>query len=189
MKRIAIFASGNGSNTENIINYFSANKNIKVALILSNNDEAYVTERAINHKIPLFVFSSKGLNKTPIVLDKLKKHKIDFIVLAGFLLMIPPNIIQEYEGKIINIHPALLPKYGGKGMYGDFVHEAVHLSGDTETGISIHFVNEKYDDGDVIFQARCSLTDDDTPCTIAEKVHELEYKYFPEVIEKVINGL
>lgn len=189
MKRIAIFASGNGSNTENIINYFSEYENIKVSLILSNNEEAYVTERAINHKIPLFVFNSKQLNKTTAVLDKLKKHKIDFIVLAGFLLMIPANIIQAYEGKIINIHPALLPKYGGKGMYGDFVHEAVRSSGDTETGISIHFVNEKYDEGDIIFQARCTVEAEDTPCTIAEKVHELEYKYFPEIIEKVILSL
>jgi len=188
MKRIAIFASGNGSNAENIINYFSAKNSVEVALILTNNKNAFVIERAKNHGIPSFVFTSGELKETTIVLDKLKEYYTDFIVLAGFLLMIPQKIIQAYPGKIINIHPALLPKYGGKGMYGGIVHEAVHKSGDTETGISIHYVNEKYDEGAIIFQARCPLTKDDTPETIAQKVHTLEYRYFPEIIEKVIFG-
>lgn len=189
MKRIAIFASGNGSNAENIINYFSEKNSVEVTLILTNNKNAFVIERAKNHGIPCVVFTSKELKETDIVLDKLKACKTDFIVLAGFLLMIPPQTIQAYPGKIINIHPALLPKYGGKGMYGGIVHEAVRKSGDTETGISIHYVNEKYDEGAIIFQARCPVTKEDTPETIAQKVHQLEYRYFPEIIEKVVLGM
>lgn len=188
MKKIALFASGNGSNAENIINYFSEKNNVEVALILTNNKNAYVIERAKNHHIPCFVFSSKELKETDIVLDKLFEFNIDYIVLAGFLLMIPKKIIDRSPGKIINIHPALLPKYGGKGMYGDIVHKAVRESGDTETGISIHFVNEKYDEGAIIFQAKCPVNPEDTPDTIAQKVHQLEYCYFPEIIEKVISG-
>jgi len=189
MKRIAIFASGNGSNAENIINYFSDNNNVEVALILTNNKNAFVIERAKNHNIPCFVFTSKDLKETNNIIDKLSEFKIDFIVLAGFMLMIPQNILLAYPGKIINIHPALLPKYGGKGMYGDFVHEAVCQSGDTETGISIHYVNERYDEGDVIFQAKCLVGLHDTSDEIALKVHELEYRYYPEIIDKVISGL
>jgi len=189
MKKIALFASGNGSNAENIITYFSEKNNVEVALILTNNANAYVVERAKNHHIPCLVFPSKELKETDFVLDKLCEYHIDFIVLAGFLLMIPKKIIDRYPGKIINIHPALLPKYGGKGMYGDIVHKAVRASGDTETGISIHFVNEKYDEGAIIFQAKCPVNPDDTPDTIAQKVHQLEYRYFPEIIERVISGL
>ncbi|MCK9613664.1 MAG: phosphoribosylglycinamide formyltransferase [Bacteroidales bacterium] len=189
MKNVAIFASGNGSNAENIINYFSFKNNINVSLILTNNKDAFVIERAKKHDIPCFIFTSAELKQTTLVLDKLSEFNIDFIVLAGFLLLIPQNIIRAFPNKIINIHPALLPKYGGKGMYGDFVHEAVRQSGDTETGISIHFVSEKYDDGAVIFQARCLVTKEDTSETIAQKVHQLEYKYFPEIIEKVILGM
>lgn len=188
MKKIALFASGNGTNAENIITYFSEKNNVEIALILCNNKNAYVIERAKNHHIPCFVFSSKELKETDIVLDKLLEYNIDFIILAGFLLMIPQKIIDRYPGKIINIHPALLPKYGGKGMYGDIVHQAVRASGDTETGISIHYVNEKYDEGAIIFQAKCPVVPEDTPDTIAQKVHELEYRYFPEIIEKVISG-
>ncbi len=188
MKRIALFASGNGSNAENIIDYFSEKNSVEVALILTNNKNAFVIERAKNHHIPCVIFTSKELKETGVVFDKLKAYKTDFIVLAGFLLMIPLQIIQAYPGKIINIHPALLPKYGGKGMYGGIVHETVCKSGDTETGISIHYVNEKYDEGAIIFQARCPVTKEDTPETIAQKVHKLEYRYFPEIIEKVIFG-
>jgi len=189
MKKIALFASGNGSNAENIIAYFSEKNNVEIALIHTNNKDAYVIERAKNHHIPCLVFSSKELKETDIVLDKLCEYHIDFIVLAGFLLMIPKKIIDRYPGKIINIHPALLPKYGGKGMYGDIVHKAVRESGDTETGISIHFVNEKYDEGAIIFQVKCPVNPEDTPVTIAQKVHQLEYRYFPEIIEKVVSGL
>lgn len=188
MNRIAIFASGNGSNAENIMNYFATSDKVNVALILTNNKEAFVIKRAQNHDTPCYVFSSKELRETDIVRRKLADYKIDFIVLAGFLLMIPLSILKAYPGRIINIHPALLPKYGGKGMYGDFVHAAVCKSGDKETGISIHYVNERYDEGAVIFQARCNVTKQDTPETIAKKVHELEYRYYPEIIEKVILG-
>jgi len=188
IKKIAIFASGNGSNAENIIKYFTGNERVKIALILSNNPRAYVVERAQNHHIPYVVFTSKELKETPVVIDKLEEFDIDYIVLAGFLLLIPTTIIRAFPGRIINIHPALLPKYGGKGMYGSFVHEAVRQSGDTETGISIHFVNEKYDEGAVLFQARCVVAPEDTAETIAQKVHQLEYRYFPEIIEKVVAG-
>ncbi len=188
IKKIAIFASGNGSNAENIIKYFTGNERVKIALILSNNPRAYVVERAQNHHIPYVVFTSKELKETPVVIDKLKEFDIDYIVLAGFLLLIPTTIIRAFPGRIINIHPALLPKFGGKGMYGSLVHEAVRQSGDTETGISIHFVNEKYDEGAVLFQARCVVAPEDTAETIAHKVHQLEYRYFPEIIEKVVAG-
>lgn len=189
MKNLAIFASGNGSNAENIINYFSFKNDISVSLIATNNKDAFVIERAKKHDIPCFIFTSAELKQTPLVLEKMAEFNIDFIVLAGFLLLIPQNIIRAFPNRILNIHPALLPKYGGKGMYGDFVHEAVRQSGDTETGISIHFVNEKYDEGSVIFQACCNIEPEDTPQSIAHKVHELEYKYFPAIIEKVISGL
>ncbi len=188
MKRIAIFASGNGSNAENIIKHFAGSKSIEVALILTNNRQAYVIERAKNHDIPIIIFTSKELKETSVVLKKLEEYNIDFIVLAGFLLLVPTTIIRAFPDRIINIHPALLPKYGGKGMYGGFVHEAVRQSGDTETGISIHFVNEKYDAGAVLFQARCVVAPEDTAETIAQKVHQLEYRYFPEIIEKVVAG-
>ncbi|HOY30702.1 MAG TPA: phosphoribosylglycinamide formyltransferase [Bacteroidales bacterium] len=188
MKNIAVFASGNGSNAENIALYFERSVKAKVRLILTNKKDAFVTERAKNLNIPCYVFSAKELRESKTVLDKLSFFKIDFIVLAGFLLILPPPIVKAFPDKIINIHPALLPKYGGKGMYGDFVHKAVRESGDTETGISVHFVNEKYDDGVVIFQVRCSITKEDTAETIAQKVHQLEYRYFPEIIEKVIFG-
>lgn len=188
IKKIAIFASGNGSNAENIIKHFAGSKSVKIALILTNNLQAYVIERAKNHGIPIVIFTSKELKETRFVLDKLEEFDIDYIVLAGFLLLIPTTIIRAFPGRIINIHPALLPKYGGKGMYGSFVHESVRQSGDTETGISIHFVNEKYDEGAVLFQARCVVAPEDTAETIAQKVHQLEYRYFPEIIEKVVAG-
>jgi len=186
MKRIAILASGNGSNAENIIRYFAEKKTAMVSLILSNKAEAYVIERAKNNNIPFFVFTTLQMRESDVVLEKLKEYKTDYIVLAGFLLKIPENILRSYPDKIINIHPALLPKYGGKGMYGDFVHEKVIQEKEKESGISIHFVNEKYDEGEIIFQAKCSIEDSDSPATLAKKVHELEYRYFPEIIEKVI---
>ncbi len=189
MKRIAIFASGNGSNAENIINYFSTKTTVEIVLILTNNKNAYVVERARNHNIPCVIFSARELRETKTVLENLVKHHVDFVVLAGFMLMVPDYILKAFHGKIVNIHPALLPKYGGKGMYGDFVHEAVCKSGDNETGITIHYVNEKYDEGEIIFQARCNIFSEDTPATIAAKVHELEYRYYPEIIEKVILNL
>jgi len=186
MYNIAIFASGNGSNAQRISEYFIENENVHIALILSNNPNAFVLERAKNLKIPSFVFSSKELKETDRVLNKLKEFNINFIVLAGFLLMIPKNIITAFPEKIINIHPALLPKYGGKGMYGDIVHEAVIAAGEAESGISIHYVNEHYDEGNIIFQAKCNIEKNDSPKSLAEKVHQLEYRFFSEIIEKLL---
>ncbi len=186
MTNIAIFASGNGSNAENIIQYFAKNMNIKVAIVLTNKQDAYIIKRAQNHKIPFEIFSSQELKQEGYLISVLKKYSIDFIVLSGFLLRIPSELIHAFPEKIINIHPALLPKYGGKGMFGSSVHEAVFAAKEPETGITIHYVNENYDEGAIIFQARCKINSEDNLDTIAQKVHELEYRYFPEVIEKTI---
>jgi phosphoribosylglycinamide formyltransferase-1 len=189
MKRIAIFASGNGTNAQRIAEYFSDHPGILISIILSNKKEAYVLERAKKLNISTFVFDRDEFYNTKKVLKKLKKKKIDFIVLAGFLWLIPDYILKEYTGRIINIHPALLPKYGGKGMYGEKVHKAVIESGDKETGITIHLVNERYDEGEIIFREKVAVVEDDTPDTIAEKVHRLEYKYFPVIIEQEIDKI
>jgi len=186
MKRIAIFASGSGTNTQRIIEYFQGSHQISIGLILSNNRDAYVLERARKEKIPTVCFNRKEFYESNFILDILSVQGIGFIVLAGFLWLIPEYLLNAYKGNIINIHPALLPKYGGKGMYGMHVHEAVIKSGDKESGITIHFVNEKYDDGQIIFQAKCLVEPSDTAETLAGKIHQLEYKYFPEVIESVI---
>ena len=159
---------------------------LKPTLVLTNKSNAFVIERAKKLNIPCIVFSSKELKGTSKILDLLKDYQIDFIVLAGFLLQIPMNLIENYPNKIINIHPALLPKYGGKGMYGDYVHQAVKEAKEKETGITIHFVNEHYDEGQIIFQKKISVSENDTSDSIAEKVHALEYEYFPKIIEEVI---
>lgn len=185
MKKIAIFASGSGSNAEEIIKHFKKSNIGEVALILSNKPDAYVLERAKKYDVPSVVFNRNEL-KDMTVLDILKSHSIDFIVLAGFMNLVPENLVKAYPNKIVNIHPALLPKFGGKGMYGDHVHKAVRESGDVETGITIHLVNEKYDEGQIIFQASCPVDENDTPATIAEKVHQLEHANYPKVIEKVL---
>jgi len=186
MKNIAIFASGSGTNAENIIKYFS-NKNVaKVTLILSNKREAYVLERAAMHNIPCFFFDRKDFYESEKVPEMLRKYNIDFIVLAGFLWLVPANILSMFEGRIVNIHPALLPKYGGKGMYGDAVHKAVIESSDSESGITIHYVNQVYDSGDIIFQAKCEISPGESADSLAAKVHALEYLHFPVIIEKLI---
>ncbi len=186
MKRIIIFASGSGTNTQNIIEYFQQNKIAKVVLVLSNKEDAKVLERANTLNIPFLSFTKADLCTSNKVLDLLKKEMPDLIVLAGFLLKFPENILQVYPNKVINIHPALLPKYGGKGMYGSFVHESVLANNEAETGITIHYVNENYDEGAIIFQKSVFLTEGDTPETVANKVHKLEYKYFPKIIERVL---
>jgi len=186
MKRIIIFASGSGTNTQNIIEYFQQNKIAKVVLVLSNKEDAKVLERANTLNIPFLSFTKADLYTSNKVLDVLKKEMPDLIVLAGFLLKFPENILQVYSNKVINIHPALLPKYGGKGMYGSFVHESVLANNEAETGITIHYVNENYDEGAIIFQKSVFLTEGDTPETVASKVHKLEYKYFPKIIERVL---
>lgn len=188
MTRIAIFASGSGSNAEKITEYFKNISDIEVALILTNNPNAFVLERAKKLNVPSFIFSREELMKTDKVLQVLKDYDIDFVVLAGFLLLVPENLVEAYPNRIINIHPALLPKYGGKGMYGDKVHEAVKSAGELETGISIHYVNSKYDEGEIIFQAKCPVSEEDTAQSVANKVHQLEYQHYPQVIESVINN-
>ncbi|MHC1706489.1 MAG: phosphoribosylglycinamide formyltransferase [Bacteroidales bacterium] len=186
---IAIFASGSGTNAQRLAEYFKDHPQLRISLILSNKADAFVLERAKNLEIPAVVFSAKEFRETQQVLETLKMFDIDFLVLAGFLLLVPDYLLKAYPGKIINIHPALLPDYGGKGMYGHHVHEAVIASGDTSSGISIHYVNEHYDEGNIIFQALCPVLPDDTAETLAARIHELEYKFFPVIVEKVCTGL
>jgi phosphoribosylglycinamide formyltransferase-1 len=187
MKKIVVFASGSGTNAENIIKYFSATKTGVVTNVFTNNANAKVIERAKNHQIPTEIFNKQDLYEGK-VLHYIDKIQPDLIVLAGFLLKFPQNIIEAYPGKIINIHPALLPKYGGKGMYGMHIHKSVVENNEKETGITIHYVNENYDEGNIIFQQKVELTENDTPEDVASKIHELEQKYFPEVIERLLEN-
>jgi phosphoribosylglycinamide formyltransferase-1 len=189
MKRIAIFASGNGSNAQRIIEHFSGNPEVEVSLVLTNNEEAYVLRRAANHGIPAYVFDREMFYETDQVHDILRDIGIDFIVLAGFLWLVPRNILRDWTNRIVNIHPALLPKYGGKGMYGERVHRAVIEAGEKETGISIHYVNEHYDEGEIIFQEKTDIMPGDTPASIAERIHLLEHEHFPRVIEELLMKL
>lgn len=186
-KRIAIFASGSGSNAENISEYFAHNEKIEISLIISNKADAYVLERAKKLEIPSAVITGKQMQDAESVLTLLKKQSIDFIVLAGYLLKVPAYLIEAFPQAIVNIHPALLPKFGGKGMYGDNVHQAVVAAGECESGITIHYVNENYDEGATIFQATCPVLPTDTYEEVAKKVHALEYAHFPHVIEEVIS--
>ena len=186
MKNIAIFASGSGSNAENIINYFKNDSENVVKIVFCNNPDAYVLERAKRLNVPTIVFGRDEFYHSDVVLNELKRLDIDLIVLAGFLWKVPEAIIDAYPNRVINIHPALLPSYGGKGMYGMKVHEAVIAAGEKESGITIHYVNDHYDEGATIFQAKCTIVPEDTPETLATKVHALEYEYFPGVIEKTL---
>ncbi len=186
MIKIAIFASGSGTNAENIIHYFSTHHRIEVALIVSNNPNAYVLHRALQAKVPTAICTKDELTNTQSVLQLLKEYEINWIVLAGFLLKIPDYLISTFPNRIINIHPALLPKFGGKGMYGSHVHQAVVAAGEKESGISIHYVNSHYDAGDIIFQATCPVKSSDTPDDVAAKIHLLEQAHFPSVIEQLI---
>ncbi len=185
-KRIVIFASGSGTNAENIIKYFQRTQFAEVVLILSNKKDAKVLERSEVLDIKAISFTKQELFSEEGVLKILKDAKPDLIVLAGFLLKFPEQILKEFPNKVINIHPALLPKYGGKGMYGNFVHEAVVKNNETETGITIHYVNENYDEGAIIFQQKVKLSKTETAETVAEKIHELEYEWFPKIIEEVL---
>ena len=187
MKKIAILASGNGSNAQRIIEYFRGHSSISIAIILVNNPEAFVITRARNLSVPYLLFNRQEMNQG-LVLGALLNFNIDFIVLAGFLWLLPGPILQAFPDKILNIHPALLPKYGGKGMYGMHVHEAVIAAKDKESGISIHLVNEKYDEGKILFQAKCPVRQEDTPETLARKVHQLEYEHYPVIIEKFLTS-
>jgi phosphoribosylglycinamide formyltransferase-1 len=185
MKKIVVFASGSGTNAENIIKHFALSETVTVVAVFTNNANAKVIERAKNNDVPIEVFSKIELIESKI-LQKLNVFQPDLIVLAGFLLKFPEKIIASYPNKIINIHPALLPKYGGKGMYGMNVHQAVVDNKEKETGITIHYVNEHYDEGGVVFQKKIILTGSESAEDIADKIHELEQKYFPEVVEKLI---
>ena len=184
---IAVFASGAGSNAQKIIDYFRQHTYIKVALIVSNKLKAGVLEIAARESISTLIIEKEDFEKTGYV-DDLHKYDIDFIVLAGFLWKIPPVLIKEFPESIINIHPALLPAYGGKGMYGMKVHEAVLEAGEKESGITIHYVDEIYDNGRIIFQARCPVLTQDTPETLAQKIHALEHRYYPDEIKKLVEN-
>ncbi len=186
MKKIAIFASGSGSNAENIARYFSDKPDFEISAILSNNTNAFVLSRAKNLNIPTFVFSRSEFNETDKIVDFLAEKQVDFIVLAGFLWLLPLNLLRKFPNSIVNIHPALLPKYGGKGMYGMNIHKAVVANKETETGITIHMVNEKYDEGKIVFQTKCDVFPNDTADDVAEKIHQLEYEFFPKIIEQLL---
>jgi len=187
--RIAIFASGSGSNAKRIAEYFEGSGLLEITAIYCNNPEAYVLERAKLLGIPTVLFNRYNFYHTTSVLDDLKSREIDWIILAGFLWLIPESILKAFPQRIINIHPALLPAYGGKGMFGMKVHESVIASGEKQSGITIHHVNELYDEGDIIFQATCRIQPGDTPEMLATKIHELEYEYFPVVIGKLVCGV
>lgn len=187
MTRIAIFASGAGSNAAKIIEYFRNHETIGVVLVVCNKPDAGVLAIASKNNIPYIIIEKQQFFRGDAYVPFLKSKGIDFIVLAGFLWKIPSAILSAYPNSIINIHPALLPNYGGKGMYGLNVHAAVLEAGDTESGITIHYVDENYDNGDIIFQDKCIITPGDTPETLAQKVHTLEHQHFPRVIEQVIN--
>lgn len=185
MKRITVFASGSGTNAENIIKYFNHTKSANIVTVLCNKKDAKVFDRCKKLNVNCIYFTKNDFVNTDNILNLLKRES-DFIVLAGFLLKIPEKIVHAFPNKIVNIHPALLPKYGGKGMYGMHVHEAVKANNEPETGITIHYVNEHYDEGAIIFQAKTKVEIEDSPEDIATKVHRLEYEHFPRVIEEVI---
>ena len=183
--RIAVFASGNGSNAQRIADYFAGSGLLEISAIYCNNPEAFVLQRAESLGIHSVLFNRDTFYNTKIILEDLKSRETDWIILAGFLWLIPEYILKVFPQRIINIHPALLPSYGGKGMYGMKVHQAVIAAGDAESGITIHYVNEKYDEGNIVFQARCVINKGDTAEILAAKIHELEYEHFPMVIEKL----
>lgn len=187
MKRIVIFASGSGTNAENIIKFFHNSDNASVIQVLTNNPHAKVLERAKNLKVSALSFNRIAFTKTDNVLKILKASKPDLIVLAGFLWKFPEYILNEFPNKVINVHPALLPKYGGKGMFGMHVHKAVVENNETETGITIHYVNEHYDEGAIIFQAKCEVNKNDSPQDVADKIHKLEMEHFPLVVNKLLS--
>ena len=188
-KRIAIFASGSGSNAQKIMELYKRNPEVEIALVLTNNPDAYVLQRADNFEIPSHIFDRKEFYNTDVVIEMLKNLEIDLIVLAGFLWLIPKNLIAEYPGRIVNIHPAILPKYGGKGMYGDHVHNAVIAAGETEGGITIHYVDENYDEGEYIYQAKYRIDKGDNLEMVKFKGQQLEHQHYPRVIDSIIKKI
>lgn len=194
MPRIALFASGSGSNAEEITRHFATHPDVQVTLILTNNPQAGVIDRSrrgfgCGQHVPVVVFDRPAFRETDRIVQLLQAQRIDLIVLAGFMWLVPVSLVQAFPGRIVNIHPALLPKFGGKGMFGHHVHEAVVAAGETESGITIHFVNEHYDEGQIIFQARCPVTPTDSPDEVAAKVHALEYAHYPRVVGEVLATL
>ena len=187
--RIALFASGSGTNVENIANFFNGKTTAKPVCVLCNKPDAFVLERAKRLNLDSMTFNRADFNDGKKIMEYLRQHDIDMIVLAGFLWLVPQYLIDAYPSRIVNIHPALLPKFGGKGMYGMHVHEAVKQSGETETGITIHLIDGNYDKGNTVFQAKVAIDPSDTPDDIANKVHALEYKHYPEVIEEIAKGI
>ena len=188
-KRIAIFASGNGTNCENIIRYFQAKGDAEIAFVLSNKADAYALVRARRLGVKTVVMTRDTFNDESAVMELMRREHVGFIVLAGFLLLVPPFLIDAFDHRMVNIHPALLPKYGGKGMYGRHVHEAVKAAGESETGMTVHWVTREYDSGTIIAQYKTAISPTDTVDDIAAKEHELEMKYFPEVIDRIVSGL
>jgi phosphoribosylglycinamide formyltransferase-1 len=186
-KNIAIFASGEGTNAQRIIDFFKNSENVNIALVVSNKETANVLNRAKAASIETYLLNRTNFLENDTTIQFLKSKNIDLIVLAGFLWMIPENLVKAFPNKIINIHPALLPKFGGKGMYGMNVHKAVIEAKEKQSGISIHFVNEHYDEGEIISQHTCAVSENDTPETLAGKIHDLEYEFFPQAIEKVLS--
>ena len=189
MKNIAIFASGTGTNAENLIHFFRTSKNGKVSLVLTNRKDAGVINRAQSLDVEVIVFNREQFYQSEEMLSLLFERDIDFVVLAGFLWLVPDYLLKSFENKMINIHPALLPKYGGKGMFGHHVHSAVIENRESESGITIHKVNREYDEGSIVFQARCEVKADDTADTLASRIHQLEYEHFPVVVEKLLKEL
>ena len=188
-KRIAIFASGSGSNAQKLMEHFKRSTDIEIALVLTNNADAYVLQRADNFEIPSHIFDKHEFYKTDEVIDLLKNLEIDFIVLAGFLWLIPKNLIAAYPGRIINIHPAILPKFGGKGMYGDNVHNAVMAAGEPEGGITIHYVDENYDEGEYIYQAKYKIDKNDNLEMVKFKGQQLEHLHYPRIVESLVKKI
>ena len=189
LKKLAIFASGSGSNAENICNYFAESSDIEVVLICTNRQDALIVKKASKLKIPVYVFSKSELNYFVDLHNKLQNIEVDVIILAGFLLKLPTIMVDSYPNRIINIHPSLLPKYGGKGMYGSNIHKAVIENKEIESGISIHFVNQNYDEGKIILQVKCAISLNETVETLIHKIHKLEHNYFPSAIEEIIKKL
>ena len=188
-KKLAIFASGSGSNAENICNYFADSSDIEVVLICTNKRDAFVVKRANKLNIPVYIFTKYELNNFVDLHKKLQSIDVDIVILAGFLLKLPTLMVNSYPNRIINIHPSLLPKYGGKGMYGANIHKAVIENKEAESGISIHFVNQNYDEGKIILQKKCSISKLETVDSLTQKIHKLEYNYYPKTIKKILKEL
>ncbi|MBP3219713.1 MAG: phosphoribosylglycinamide formyltransferase [Prevotella sp.] len=189
MTNVAIFVSGSGTNCENIIRYFKDSEEVKISLVLSNKADAYALVRAKNLNVPTAIMNKNDFNDREKMMTLMKEYEIEFIVLAGFLLIVPDFLIEAYDRRMINIHPALLPKYGGKGMWGHHVHEAIKAAGETETGMTVHWVSDVCDGGEIIAQFSTPLSPDDTPDDIAHKEHLLEMEHFPRVIEEIISNI